>query len=135
MSGVEKSGDELSGVEMSTFGMKIGHFNPRLYNIIYCVIPGVEMSEVEMSGVEMSPTRLYNFNFFGLATLKVFISFQYAIFFIRVNKFYSYGRWSYHFPTTTFNGLYFVSIPVASCKITLAHFDTALGELTRHIRT
>ena len=35
---------ELSGVEMSTFGIKIGHFNPRLYNRIYCVIPGVEMS-------------------------------------------------------------------------------------------
>ena len=29
---------------MSTFGIKIGHFNPRLYNRIYCVIPGVEMS-------------------------------------------------------------------------------------------
>ena len=40
------SGVELSGVEMSTFGIKIGHFNPRLYNRIriYCVIPGVEMS-------------------------------------------------------------------------------------------
>ena len=62
----------MSGVEMSTFGIKIGHFNPSLYNRIYCVIPGVEMSgvelsevemsgvelsEVEMSGVEMSPTR------------------------------------------------------------------------------
>ena len=46
------SGVELSGVEMSTFGIKIGHFNPRLYNRIYCVIPGVELS-----GVEMSPTR------------------------------------------------------------------------------
>ena len=46
------SGVELSGVEMSTFGIKIEHFNPRLYNRIYCVIPGVEMS-----GVEMSPTR------------------------------------------------------------------------------
>ena len=34
----------MSGVEMSTFGIKIGHFNPRLYNRIYCVIPGVEMS-------------------------------------------------------------------------------------------
>ena len=56
------SGVELSGVEISTFGIKIGHFNPRLYNRIYCVIPGVEMSGVELSGVEMSggemsPTR------------------------------------------------------------------------------
>ena len=73
MSGVELSGVEMSGVEsgveMSTFGMKIGHFNPRLYNRIYCVIvmPGVEMSGVElsgveMSGVEMSPTRLKTVN-------------------------------------------------------------------------
>ena len=44
MSGVETSGVELSEVEMSTFGIKIGHFNPRLYNRIYCIIPGVEMS-------------------------------------------------------------------------------------------
>ena len=44
LSGVEMSGVELSGVEMSTFCTKIGHFNPRLYNRIYCVIPGVEMS-------------------------------------------------------------------------------------------
>ena len=48
----------MSGVEMSTFGIKIGHVNPRLYNRIYCVIPGVEMSGAELSGVEMSPTRL-----------------------------------------------------------------------------
>ena len=41
------SGVELSGVEMSTFGMKIGHFNPCLYNRIYCVIPGVEMSPTQ----------------------------------------------------------------------------------------
>ena len=52
--GVETSGVELSGVEMFPFGIKIGHFNPRLYNRIYCVIPGVEMS-----GVEMSPTRSF----------------------------------------------------------------------------
>ena len=32
------------GVEMSTFGIKIEHVNPRLYNGIYCVIPGVEMA-------------------------------------------------------------------------------------------
>ena len=49
----------MSGVEMSTFGIKIGHFNPRLYNRIYCVIPGVELSGVEISGVEMSPTLMY----------------------------------------------------------------------------
>ena len=38
--------------------MKIGHFNPRLYNRIYCVIPGVEMSGVELSGVEMSEVEM-----------------------------------------------------------------------------
>ena len=54
LSGVEMSGVELSVVEMSTFGIKIGHFNPRLYNRIYCIIPGVEMS-----GVEMSPTLTF----------------------------------------------------------------------------
>ena len=58
MSGVELSGVETSGVEMSTFGIKIGHFNPRLYNRIYCVIPGVEMSGVEMSGVELSGVEM-----------------------------------------------------------------------------
>ena len=36
----------MSGVEMSTFCIKIGHFNPHLYNRIYCVILGVEMSGV-----------------------------------------------------------------------------------------
>ena len=54
MLGVEMSGVLMSGVEKSTFGIKIRHFNPRLYNRIYCVIPGVEMSGVELSGVEMS---------------------------------------------------------------------------------
>ena len=48
----------MSGVEMSTFGIKF-HFNPRLYNRIYCVIPGVEMSGVELSGIEMSPNHRY----------------------------------------------------------------------------
>ena len=46
MSGVELSRVEMSGVEMSTFGIKIGHLNPRLYNRIYCVIPRVEMSPI-----------------------------------------------------------------------------------------
>ena len=44
--GVELSRVEMSGVEMSTFGIKIGHLNPRLCNRIYCVIPGVEMSPI-----------------------------------------------------------------------------------------
>ena len=52
------SGVELSGVEMSTFCIKIGHSNPRLHNRICCVIPGVEMSGVELSGVEMSVVEL-----------------------------------------------------------------------------
>ena len=41
----------MSGVEMFTFGIKIGHFNPRLYNRIYCAIPGVEFSGIEMPSI------------------------------------------------------------------------------------
>ena len=36
---------------MSYFVSKIGHLDPRFYSLIYCAIPGVQMS---MSGVQMS---------------------------------------------------------------------------------
>ena len=32
---------------MSYFVSKIGHLDPRFYSIIYCVIPGVQMSGVQ----------------------------------------------------------------------------------------
>ena len=34
---------------MSYFVSKIGHLDPRFYSLIYCVIPGVQMSGVQMS--------------------------------------------------------------------------------------
>ena len=34
---------------MSYFVSKIGHLDPRFYNLIYCAIPGVQMSGVQMS--------------------------------------------------------------------------------------
>ena len=54
---------------MSTFGMKIGHVNPRLYNRIYCVIPGVEMSWVKMSPTQNSSgvQKVYHRNMLRVA--------------------------------------------------------------------
>ena len=43
---------------MSYFVSKIGHLEPRFYSLIYCAIPGVQMSGVQMSGVQMFLTRL-----------------------------------------------------------------------------
>ena len=43
----------MSGVQMSDFISKIGHLDPRFYSVIYCAIPGVQMSGVQMSGVQM----------------------------------------------------------------------------------
>ena len=34
---------------MSYFVSKIGHLDPRFYSLIYCAIPGVQMSGVQMS--------------------------------------------------------------------------------------
>ena len=34
---------------MSYFVLKIGHLDPRFYSLIYCAIPGVQMSGVQMS--------------------------------------------------------------------------------------
>ena len=34
---------------MSYFVSKIGHLDPRFYSLIYCAIPGVQMSGVHMS--------------------------------------------------------------------------------------
>ena len=34
---------------MSYFVSKIGHMDPRFYSLIYCAIPGVQMSGVQMS--------------------------------------------------------------------------------------
>ena len=42
---------------MSYFVSKIGHLDPRFYSLIYCAIPGVQMSRVQMSGVRMSGSR------------------------------------------------------------------------------
>ena len=33
-----------TGVQMSNFGNKVGHLDPRFYSLIYCAIPGVQMS-------------------------------------------------------------------------------------------
>ena len=49
---------------MSYFGCKIGHLDPRFYSLIYCAIPGVQMSGVQMSGVkitwvQMSGVQMY----------------------------------------------------------------------------
>ena len=43
---------------MSYFVSKIGHFDPRFYSLIYCAIPGVQMSGVHMSGVQMSGVQM-----------------------------------------------------------------------------
>ena len=43
---------------MSYFVSKIGHLEPRFYSIIYCAIPGVQMSGVQMSGVHMSGVQM-----------------------------------------------------------------------------
>ena len=48
----------MSGVEMSYFVSEIGHLDPRFYSLIYCAIPGVQISRVEMSGVEMSGVKM-----------------------------------------------------------------------------
>ena len=45
----------MSGVQMSYFVSKIVHLDPRL---IYCAIPGVQMSGVQMSGVQMSGVQM-----------------------------------------------------------------------------
>ena len=46
------------GVQMSDFISKIRHLDPRLYSVIYCAIPGVQMSGVQMSGVQMSGVQM-----------------------------------------------------------------------------
>ena len=43
---------------MSDFISKIGHLDPRFYSVIYCAIPGVQMSGVQMSGVQMSGVQM-----------------------------------------------------------------------------
>ena len=51
---------------MSYFVSKIGHLDPRFYSLIYCAIPGVQMSGVQMSDfiskighLDPRPTVLY----------------------------------------------------------------------------
>ena len=43
---------------MSDFISKIGHLDPCFYSVIYCAIPGVQMSGVQMSGVQMSGVQM-----------------------------------------------------------------------------
>ena len=43
---------------MSYFVSKIGYLDPRFYSLIYCAIPGVQMSGVQMSGVQMSGVQM-----------------------------------------------------------------------------
>ena len=43
---------------MPDFISKIGHLDPRFYSVIYCAIPGVQMSGVQMSGVQMSGVQM-----------------------------------------------------------------------------
>ena len=43
---------------MSDFISEIGHLDPRFYSVIYCAIPGVQMSGVQMSGVQMSGVQM-----------------------------------------------------------------------------
>ena len=40
------------------FVSKIVHLDPRCYSLIYCAIPGVQMSGVQMSGVQMSGVQM-----------------------------------------------------------------------------
>ena len=44
---------------MSYFVSKIGHLDPRLYSLIYCAIPGVQMSGVQMSDFISKIGHLY----------------------------------------------------------------------------
>ena len=48
----------MSGVQMSNCVSKIGRLDPRCYSLIYCAIPGVQMSGVQMSGVQMSGVQM-----------------------------------------------------------------------------
>ena len=43
---------------MSDFISKIGHLDPRFYSVIYCAIPGVQMSGVQISGVQISGVQM-----------------------------------------------------------------------------
>ena len=48
----------MSGVQISYFVSKILHLDPRCYSLIYCAIPGVQMSGVQMSGFQMSGVQM-----------------------------------------------------------------------------